>query len=227
MPSTHPPPFRKGLSEMNVSGWFFEEGFCYLDLMIEFQTQWRAMDEPFAVVGLAVSAPNPGSGEILEFAALLVDPKGTITAEFSAMVDVRQPVLDFVLREASIGMDHLRRPIAEAMKAFQDFIGSRPVFAHDAELVRPFLIAAGAEIESAFTNPLHDTLTMALFTWPETGSHRIQDLATLIGTPQAGERPIDDAKAVLEVIKAARREALLQDDQRLESRVAGDPQSDL
>lgn len=209
------------MPEMSIGGWVFEGGFCRLDLMIEFQAQWKAMDEPYAIVGLVVTGPNPERGEVLEFASLQVDPSGVITAEFSALVSVKQPVLDFVLQEAGVTreeVDRLGRPLAEAMTDLLDFLGSRPVFIHDAELARPFLRHAGEVATGTFASPLHDMLKMALLTWPGIGSHRIRDPAKFVEAPDTGDQPIDDLKAMLAVLQEARTVAYQEEDERQASR---------
>ena len=213
------------MPEMNTGGWVFDRDSCYLDLMIEFQAQWKAMDEHFAVVGLVVTGSNPGNGEVLEFAALHVDPSGMVNAEFSALVSLKQPVLDFVLQEAGVTpeeVDRLGRPLAEAMTDLLDFLGSRPVFIHDAELAMPFLRHAGEEARRTFASPLHDTLTMALLTWPEIDSHRIWDLAKFVDAPETGDQLTDDLKVILAVLQAAWIVAYREDDERQASRECPD-----
>ena len=206
------------MSEMNIGGWVFEGNCCYLDLMIEFQSQWKAMDEPFAVVGMVVTGPSPGYGEVLEFAALQVNVSGLVTAEFSKLVSLQQPVLDLLLDDAGIAKEEVDRdghPFAEVMKALTAFLHSRPVFVHDAEFDQHL----GVLGRHAFT---FETVTMSMLVWPTLGSQRINDLAALVGAPMTGKRAIDAAKATLAVLLAARAVAWREDEERQTSRDSPD-----
>lgn len=200
---------------MTSDCWIVEGDGCSLDLAKCFEAEWTATSQPFVVADLETTGTHPDFGEILEFAAILVEASGEITAEFSVLVSITQPVPDFIKEETGITqaeVDLEGRPLAEALKAFLTFVGSRPVFTHHAPFDEAFLKKAGKQTQQSFDNPVHDTLDIAVLTWPTSGSRNIDALAEYVGAPKTGQRALDNAKATLTVLLAAREQARLEAD---------------
>ena len=175
-----------------------------------FETEWEATRTPFVVADLEVTDVSAQVGEILEFSALLVNPDGEITAEFSRMVRVTGPVSLWLLTAMEISRADIERdgqPFADVMKAFVDFIGDRPVFMHHAAFEEPFLKKAAQAIQQEFHNPLHDTLQLAELTWPKLPRHSCTVLADHLGISNFMETSLDCAKLTLAVLLAAREDA--------------------
>jgi DNA polymerase-3 subunit epsilon len=80
---------------------------------------------------------------VLEFAALLVTPDGTIAREFSTLVRASILVPTEITRITGItqnAIDQEGRPLADAMKAFATFAGVHPVFFHNAPFDIKFMV---------------------------------------------------------------------------------------
>lgn len=183
----------------------FELGFDEV-----FKPAWDATRAPFVVADLEVTDVSAQIGEILEFSALLINPDGEITAEFSQMVHVTGSVSLWLLTAMEISradIDRDGQPLADAMKSFVEFIGDRPIFMHHAEFEEPFLKKAAKAIQQEFCNPLHDTLLIAQMTWPELPRHSCKVLADHLGISNFMETSLDCAKLTLAVLMAAREDA--------------------
>lgn len=196
---------------MEAEGWISDEtGGCHFDLAIGFAAEWKAMEMPFAVVDLETTGSSPLSGELLEFAAILVKPTGAITAELSVLVRISAPVPDFIKAATGItqaNVDCLGLPLSKAMQSFVDFIGSRAVFIHNADFDLAFLRRASEQTQVTFANQVHDTQIMAILAWAPSDCDRITALAQHVGAAMTGSRAIDHAKATLAVLLAIREEA--------------------
>lgn len=171
---------------------------------------WRAMSQPFVVADLETTGLNAKSDEVLEFAAVVVDPSGLITSEFSVLVRAKTPIPSAITKITGItqtDVNHEGRPLADAMTAFLAFIGSRPIFFHNAPFDLSFLRQAEAVTKLKFNNQLHDTLPIAWTAWPSLGTYKLSALARHVGAPLPTHRGLADAKATLAVLLAARAKA--------------------
>lgn len=175
---------------------------------------WAATRQPFVVADLETTGLNAEADEVLEFAAVLVDPIGSPTAEFSALVRVTRPVPQTITKLTGITQADVDReglPLSEVMKSFQAFVGSRPVFFHNAPFDESFLKKAASQTQQKFANPVHDTLPLARAAWPSLGTYKLAALAEHIGATVPSRRALTDAKATLEVLMAARAKAQPED----------------
>lgn len=179
----------------------------YLDREAELEAAWNATNNPFVVVDIEVTGMHPQTGEVLEFSAVLVAPSGLILSEFSMLVRVTRPIPDRVLELSGITqkeIDRVGRPLAEAMKAFLAFVGSRPLFIHDAPFDYAFLQSAAAHLELPFENEIHDLLEISRSTWSTLNSHSLTALANHLGFTEIRGRCLDDAREALVILLAAR-----------------------
>ena len=171
---------------------------------------WAATRGTFVVADLETTGLNAASDEVLEFAAVLVGTSGAISVEFSALVRVKRPVPRIITKITGITQADVDRegcPLPEAMTAFLAFVGSHPVFFHNAPFDAGFLKQAGAQARLKFSNPVHDTLAMAWAVWPSLGTYKLGALAEHVGAPAPTHRGLADAKAALAVLLAARAKA--------------------
>lgn len=145
---------------------------------------------------------------MIEFAALRVTSDGGVTDEFSALIrpSIRLPdaitELTGITRDA---VDREGRPPADAMKAFVKFVGTDPVFFHNAAFDQGFIKRAASQAKVKFADPVHDTLPLARQAWPSLSNYKLTALAQHVGTTVPTHRALDDAKATLAVLLAARQ----------------------
>jgi DNA polymerase-3 subunit epsilon len=195
---------------MKKDGLMFESDGCYFDLAIEFEAQWAATNELFIVADLETTGPDAEFDEVLEFAAILVDAFGSVISEFSMLVRITQSVPEFIteltgITQSDVDLDG--RPLGEAMSAFLDFIGSRPIFIHHASFDEAFLFKVAKQSHQSFNNIVYDTLSISMLTWPSIDSHRIEALAEHVGaTNLTILRALDYAQMTLAVLLAAREQ---------------------
>lgn len=198
----------------DYSGWTFTEDEAIFSSAVGFAKEWDAMRRSFIVVNIKTTGPDPEACEIIEIAALLVDPIGTVTSKFSQLVQVASPVPDNVLKLVGITQEQLAResqPIAQVMKDYLAFVASRPVFLKDAFIDLPFLKKAAGKTCQTFDEPVYDIDGIALMIWTEVQVMGFDALAAHVRAPQVRPRCIDDAKAALTVLLAARKAAFAED----------------
>lgn len=98
------------------------------------------------------------------------------------------------------------RPLAAAMKAFVEFVGPQPLFFHNAPFDQGFLKKAAARAKVKLNNETHDTLPLARHAWPSPATYKLSALAEHVSAPAPApnHRALEDAKAALAVLLAAR-----------------------
>lgn len=163
--------------------------------------------QPFVVADLETTGLRAEENDILEFAAVQVGADGAVQSEFSVLVNVgRQLPLEIVRLTGITDEDVARegRPIVEALGAFLAFVGTQPVFFHNAPFDQGFLKRAAAASKKKFSNPVHDTLPLARRAWPELGGYKLDGLAAHVGAPAPTHRALSDTRATLAVLLAAR-----------------------
>jgi DNA polymerase III subunit epsilon len=169
---------------------------------------WAATRHPFIVADIETTGLTCEVDEVLEFAALRVTPEGSISDEFSTLVRVSRPIPAEITRLTGITqdvIDHQSQPLTDAMKAFTAFVGTCPVFFHNAPFDHGFIMKAASLTNVKFVNPVHDTLPLARQAWPSLGTYKLAALAQHVGTAVPTHRALADAKAVLAVLLAARQ----------------------
>lgn len=179
-----------------------------VELATVLDAAWAATRQPFIVADLETTGLSANSDEVIEFAAVHVTPDGEIADEFSTLVRASRPVPAEITRLTGITQDAIdregQRP-AEAMKAFAAFVGKHPVFFHNAPFDQGFIKKAAAQAKVKFVNPVHDTLPLARQAWPSLTSYKLATLAQHVGAAAPTHRALEDAKATLAVLLAARQ----------------------
>jgi DNA polymerase-3 subunit epsilon len=166
-----------------------------------------ATHAPFVVADLETTGLKVDSAEIIELAAVLVEPSGSVTSELSLLVKPQQPIPAEITKLTGITqaeVDAQGQPLAHALTAFLEHIGERPVFFHNAPFDQRFLRAACAMTKLKFKNAVHDTLPLARHTWPTIGTYKLDALAEHVGVTAPQHRALGDANAALAVLLAAR-----------------------
>ncbi len=172
------------------------------------ESAWAATRQTFAIADLETSGLNVGTDEILEFAAVLVEPTGVVVAEFSTLVRATNPVPPFITKLTGISqsdIDRDGRPLTEALEQFLGFIGTHPVFFHNAPFDTRFIKQACSQTRKTLSNAIHDTLPMARAAWPSLGSYKLSVLAEYVGATAPTHRGLADVKATLAVLLAAKQ----------------------
>ena len=162
---------------------------------------------PFAVADLETTGLTVENSEVLELAAVLVDPDGSVTSEFSMLVKIQCPVPADIIRLTGISqseVDTKGQPLAFALEAFIRHVGERPIFFHNAPFDQAFLSAACLKTNLSLRNILHDTLSLARHAWPSLGTYKLAALAAHVGATVPNHRALGDAHATLAVLLAAR-----------------------
>jgi DNA polymerase III subunit epsilon len=173
----------------------------------ESETAKAATRVPFAVADLETTGLMVENSEILELAALLVDPDGSVTSEFSMLVKIQCPVPADIMRLTGISqsdVDTKGQPLAFALEAFIRHVGERPIFFHNAPFDQAFLSTACLKTNLSLRNILHDTLSLARHTWPSLGTYKLAALSAHVGATVPNHRALGDARATLAVLLAAR-----------------------
>lgn len=142
---------------------------------------WAATHHAFIVADIETTGLDSKVDEVLEFAALRVTPEGGISDEFSALVRVSRPIPAEITRLTGITqdvIDHQSQPLADAMKAFTAFVGTCPVFFHNAPFDQGFIMKAASLANVKFVNPVHDTLPLTREAWPSLATYKLAALAS-------------------------------------------------
>lgn len=176
-------------------------------IVADVEAAWAATQAPFAVADLETTGLKADTAEILELAAVLVEPNGSVTSEFSLLVRTQQPVPAEITKLTGItqaDVDSHGQTLPDALTAFLAHIGNRPVFFHNARFDQSFLSVACTKYKLNFANAVHDTLPLARRTWPSLGTYKLGTLAEHVGAAAPKHRALGDARATLAVLLAAR-----------------------
>lgn len=170
----------------------------------------RATQGIFIVADLETTGLS-SKAEILELAAVKADASGLIHEELSVLIRPRGPIPEEIVRLTGITRELVRKRgivIEQAFPRFMQFCGTHPVFFHNAPFDRRFVLSAAAVLGYRFENPVLCSLKVARAAWPELSSHKLAVLSAHIGAPAPTHRGLDDVKATLEVLLAAREKAV-------------------
>ncbi len=166
----------------------------------------QALRGPFIVADLETTGLSTATCEILEFAAVRVEPCGTMAREYTQVVRTMSPVPSFISRLTGITQAEVDRhgvPVAEAFTSFLAFVEDLPVFFHNASFDRRFLGAAADQTGMPFANATHCTLALARHAWPELPSHKLEILARHVGASNPTHRALADVRTTVAVALAA------------------------
>lgn len=170
----------------------------------------RAIDAtqvPFVVADLETTGLSANQHEITEVAAILVNPDGTVTSEFSALVKTVNPIPSRITELTGIDDNLVRtegRHLKSVLEEFLSHTTGRPIFFHHAPFDQGFLNAACEAHGLRLDNEIYDTLPIARKAWPTLGQYKLGTLTEFLELNQPNHRALQDAKAALAVLLASR-----------------------
>ena len=125
------------------------------------------------------------NGEVVEQFSTFADPERPLTREITELTGIT----DEMLRGAPSQ--------AEAINAFLDFVGERPLAAHNAEFDMGFIAEGCRRMGRPFDSTSIDTLILAQNLLPELGKHKLDIVAEHLNLPAFNHhRAYDDAATV-------------------------------
>ena len=148
---------------------------------------------------LETTGINPDTCEIIEFGAVRVE-EGEITDRFQSLVRPRKAPSPQIQRITGITEDELASgsPIATVLPKFYKFIGTTPLFAHNASFDAGFLHAVDPNRKLP---PVYDTLELARVALPRLRNHRLGTLLDAFGIPIGNaHRALDDAEGLARLV---------------------------
>ena len=135
---------------------------------------------------------------ITEIGAVILR-NGEVTEQFSTFADPERPLSREITELTGITDAMLRGAPsqAEAIRAFLDFAGDRPLAAHNADFDMGFIAAGCRRMGRAFTNTSIDTLILAQNLLPQLSKHKLDIVAGHLNLPAFNHhRAYDDAATV-------------------------------
>ena len=168
-------------------------GDCDLDL-----------DGEFVAFDLETTGLRADREGITEIGAVLVRG-GEILETFQTFVNPGKPIPPEITRLTGItDADVKDAPRSEAaLRAFLDFVGDRPLVAHNASFDMGFVSVACERAGIPFSHVAIDTLTMAQNLLPHLKRHKLNEVADHLGLPAfTHHRASDDAATVAHMLGA-------------------------
>jgi len=162
---------------------------------------------PFVVADLETTGLSANQHEITEVAAILVNPDGTATSEFSSLVKTVNPIPTRITELTGIDDNLVRaegKHLKPVMEEFLSQTAGRPIFFHHAPFDQGFLNAACEAHGLRLDNEIYDTLPIARKAWPSLGQYKLGTLAEFLELNQPNHRALQDARAALAVLLASR-----------------------
>ena len=160
------------------------------------------LDEPIIVLDFETTGLNPLTDRIIEIGAVKLQ-NGKIDDSFSTLVNPGVPLSDDIIRITGI-KDYMLKdqpPASEALPKLLDFIGDRPLAAHNASFDMGFLRAEMGRIDKAFDFAQIDTLAFAQKLYPKMKRYRLTDLCRNLGIVlKNAHRAVHDATATAQCL---------------------------
>ena len=129
-------------------------------------------------------------GEVRDKFSTFVDPKMPIPANITELTGIRDSDVAGAPSEA------------EAMRAFLDFAGDRPIIAHNASFDTGFMAAACERSGIRFEPVVLDTLVLSQRLLPELKRHKLDIVSKHLGLPEFNHhRAFDDAEVVARMME--------------------------
>ena len=129
---------------------------------------------------------------------------GEIRDTFNTFVDPHMPIPPEVVKLTGITDEDVKGAPeeGEALQAFLDFAGERPLIAHNADFDVGFLSAAATRCNIAFKPVYLDTLVLAQTLLPHLKRHRLDTVSNYLSLPDFNHhRASDDAMVVARIME--------------------------
>ena len=137
-----------------------------------------------------IGAVRFSGGRVLDTFSTFVDPGMHIPANITELTGIKDSDVAGAPSEA------------EAMRAFLDFAGGRPIIAHNATFDTGFMAAACARSGIEFHPVVVDTLILAQRLLPELRRHKLDIVSKHLGLPEFNHhRAFDDAEVVARMME--------------------------
>ncbi len=154
-----------------------------------------AFDEEYIAFDLETTGLSAQHDEIIEIGAVRM--RGTEVLEtFQTFVDPHRKLEQKIVELTGItdAMLENQPDISEVLPKFLDFVGGRPLCAHNADFDIGFVTAACERLHIAFQPTYADTLILAQNLMPELGKYKLNIVADALSLPDFNHhRASDDA----------------------------------
>ncbi len=185
------------------------EGTMMDDTGIVLSPSDAKLEEAIVVLDFETTGLNPQADRIIEIGAVRLE-NGQIMDSFSTLVNPGVPLSADIIRITGIKDYMLQdQPDAgEALPKLMDFIGNRPLAAHNASFDMAFLSAELSRIGKEFDYPQLDTLAFAQKLYPKLKRYRLTDLCRHLGVSlKNAHRAVHDATATAQCLAKMLAEA--------------------
>lgn len=158
----------------------------------------RDMNDEMVAFDIETTGLNAGSDRMTEIGAVIY-AGGEIKETFNTFVDPGMHIPAEITQLTGItDRDVKGAPSeAEAMKSFLEFVGDRPIVAHNADFDTGFMSAAAARSGIEFEPVYLDTLVLARALLPDLKRHKLDIVSNRLSLPEFNHhRASDDALVV-------------------------------
>ena len=199
------PDMWKASKKYGVKIIYGEEGYLVNDvdgtLAVHGQSD-LPLDAEFIAFDIETTGLHLDTNRMTEIGAVLFSG-GEIKAEFDTFVDPHMPIPAEITRLTGItDADVSGAPDeAEAMRQFLDFVGGRPIIAHNADFDTGFMSAACRRAGIPFEPVYLDTLVLAQYLLPDLKHHKLDQVSNRLSLPDFNHhRACDDAMVVARIM---------------------------
>ena len=167
------------------------------------------LDTEFVAFDIECTGLRSDRDRITEIGAVIFGPEGE-GARFNTFVDPGMPIPSEIVRLTGITDEMVAGAPTEgeALRAFLDFCGDRPLVAHNADFDIGFLSAAAARCGVDFAPAYVDTLVLAQTLLPHLKRHKLDVVSNFLSLPEFNHHRASDDALVCGRIFAKFRETL-------------------
>lgn len=157
-----------------------------------------SLDDEFVVFDLETTGLDREKDRITEIGAVIVK-NGVLGEKFETFVNPGMHIPNEVTNLTGISDEDVSGAPdqKEALLAFIEFVGNRPLVAHNADFDMGFISAACERYGVVFPNTYLDTLAIAQCLLPDLKKHTLDSLADHLGFPEFNHHRATDDAAVL------------------------------
>ena len=199
------PDMWKASKKYGVKIIYGEEGYLVNDVDGTLAVHGQSalpLDTEFVAFDIETTGLHLDTNRMTEIGAVLFSG-GEIKAEFDTFVDPHMPIPAEITRLTGItDADVAGAPDeAEAMRQFLDFVGGRPIIAHNADFDTGFMSAACRRAGIPFEPVYLDTLVLAQYLLPDLKHHKLDQVSNRLSLPDFNHhRASDDAMVVARIM---------------------------
>ena len=160
------------------------------------------LDTEFVAFDIETTGLNAQSDRMTEIGAVIFSG-GEIIREFNTFVDPQMPIPADITELTGIkNSDVQGAPLEdEALRMFMDFVGERPIIAHNAHFDVGFMSAAARRHNIRFTPVFLDTLALSQALCPELKRFKLDIVSNHLNLPKFNHhRASDDAMVVARIM---------------------------